>query len=55
MNLEKDKASLESLIKREQSQIQQSQINIIKWQGAIDYINDNLKEEADDRGANNEK
>ena len=40
-----DKASLETLLRKAQSDLRDMQVQMGQWQGAIAYINDNLSEE----------
>jgi len=40
-----DKASLETLLKKAQSDMNNMQVHMIQLQGAIAYINDNLSDE----------
>ena len=48
--LRKDKAELENNIRLARSQIKELNIQILRWDGALAYINDNLEEAQDDRG-----
>ena len=40
-----DRAGLEALISKAQADLQQLQLQIVRWDGALSYINDNLKSE----------
>ena len=43
--LTQDKTGLEALIKKAQNDMQQLQTQIVRWDGALSYINDNLQTE----------
>ena len=42
--LEQDKTNLEQMIKQTQNQLNQLQVQILRLDGALSYINDNIKE-----------
>jgi len=42
-----DRSGLEALISKAQGDLQQLQLQIVRWDGALSYINDNLKAEED--------
>lgn len=53
--LGQDKQKIEQLIMREQKLLMDTQAHILRLQGALNYINDNIKEVDDDRkGSDNE-
>ncbi len=54
--LKKDKADLEKRLQQAQSNFQQAQVRVWRYEGALSYVMDNIKKEEveDDRATDNE-